>query len=270
MKQNKAFTLIELLVVIAIIAILAAILFPVFAQAKAAAKKTAAMSNAKQIGIAMKLYNGDFDDANIYAWWDWNLPLAPYTKNWDMFVDPASGAQKTRMVDYTAADNCHMWDDWPGSLLVGSFPSNALTGDNAQGCGKVFAGIYGNFMKNEELLGNYGTKPTYSGAGGFNEGAIDAPSEVIYILMSRAKGEAPLVGQTVATSDGAPYLDPGSTNWDEVFNSLTGRHTGGQVDIFGDTHAKYVKYEWLRSDKGKAAILPGIAALNLPNNQYWP
>jgi prepilin-type N-terminal cleavage/methylation domain-containing protein/prepilin-type processing-associated H-X9-DG protein len=60
--QKHAFTLIELLVVIAIIAILAAILFPVFAQAKQAAKKTADLSNIKQIGLALMLYAGDYDD----------------------------------------------------------------------------------------------------------------------------------------------------------------------------------------------------------------
>ncbi|MGE0002253.1 MAG: prepilin-type N-terminal cleavage/methylation domain-containing protein [Fimbriimonadaceae bacterium] len=60
--MKRAFTLIELLVVIAIIAILAAILFPVFAQAKAAAKNTACLSNGRQIGMAVKLYLGDFDD----------------------------------------------------------------------------------------------------------------------------------------------------------------------------------------------------------------
>ncbi len=59
---RKAFTLIELLVVIAIIAILAAILFPVFAQAKEAAKKTAALSNAKQLGTAFNIYLTDSDD----------------------------------------------------------------------------------------------------------------------------------------------------------------------------------------------------------------
>lgn len=60
--MKRAFTLIELLVVIAIIAILAAILFPVFAQAKEAAKRTADLSNAKQIGISTQLYLGDNDD----------------------------------------------------------------------------------------------------------------------------------------------------------------------------------------------------------------
>ena len=60
--KRSGFTLIELLVVIAIIAILAAILFPVFAQAKQAAKKTADLSNVKNIGLGFMLYNGDNDD----------------------------------------------------------------------------------------------------------------------------------------------------------------------------------------------------------------
>jgi len=60
--SRKGFTLIELLVVIAIIAILAAILFPVFAQAKLAAKRTADLSNLKQIGLATMIYLNDYDD----------------------------------------------------------------------------------------------------------------------------------------------------------------------------------------------------------------
>jgi prepilin-type N-terminal cleavage/methylation domain-containing protein/prepilin-type processing-associated H-X9-DG protein len=63
---RQGFTLIELLVVIAIIAILAAILFPVFAQAKLAAKKTADLSNFKQLGLASLMYVNDYDD-ELYA-----------------------------------------------------------------------------------------------------------------------------------------------------------------------------------------------------------
>jgi prepilin-type N-terminal cleavage/methylation domain-containing protein len=73
--QRRAFTLIELLVVIAIIAILAAILFPVFAQAKLAAKKTQALSNAKQVATANLIYMTDYDDKLIKEWF--GFPTAP-------------------------------------------------------------------------------------------------------------------------------------------------------------------------------------------------
>ncbi|MCG9894714.1 MAG: prepilin-type N-terminal cleavage/methylation domain-containing protein [Fimbriimonadaceae bacterium] len=66
--MKRAFTLIELLVVIAIIAILAAILFPVFAQAKEAAKKTTGISNMKQIGTGFNIYMADYDDLMPMAW----------------------------------------------------------------------------------------------------------------------------------------------------------------------------------------------------------
>jgi prepilin-type N-terminal cleavage/methylation domain-containing protein/prepilin-type processing-associated H-X9-DG protein len=62
MKSRRGFTLIELLVVIAIIAILAAILFPVFAQAREKARQTACLSNLKQIGLAFKMYVSDYDE----------------------------------------------------------------------------------------------------------------------------------------------------------------------------------------------------------------
>ena len=67
-QKSKGFTLIELLVVIAIIAILAAILFPVFAQAKTAAKKTQAISNFKQMGTSANIYMADYDDNMPGAW----------------------------------------------------------------------------------------------------------------------------------------------------------------------------------------------------------
>ena len=69
--SRRAFTLIELLVVIAIIAILAAILFPVFAQAKSAAQKTACLSNQKQLGVGAQLYMADNDGALYHHHEQW-------------------------------------------------------------------------------------------------------------------------------------------------------------------------------------------------------
>lgn len=125
--MKKAFTLIELLVVIAIIAILAAILFPVFAQAKLAAKKTTCISNLKQMGTSTLMYTTDYDDnyyphrfncrnaANAFITcpdyldaannlrpeakmlsggaeqrYFWVYLLQPYTKNYALFLSPAN------------------------------------------------------------------------------------------------------------------------------------------------------------------------------------
>jgi prepilin-type N-terminal cleavage/methylation domain-containing protein/prepilin-type processing-associated H-X9-DG protein len=110
--SRKAFTLIELLVVIAIIAILAAILFPVFAQAKDAAKKTQGLSNAKQIGTAMQIYVSDFDDTTPspnYIPSNPSLPqggtvdvyqlLQPYTKNMGIFWSPVWNEKRPGQCD---------------------------------------------------------------------------------------------------------------------------------------------------------------------------
>src|SRR5580700_8403183 len=106
-STNRAFTLIELLVVIAIIAILAAILFPVFAQARAQARKTTCLSNNKQVGLSLLMYVQDYDevlpllfvpDSSFTATdfipggtQDWHNLIQPYTKNYQMMICPDSG-----------------------------------------------------------------------------------------------------------------------------------------------------------------------------------
>src|SRR2546421_12861735 len=75
--KGAGFTLIELLVVIAIIAILAAILFPVFALAREKARATSCLSNAKQIGLGLQMYLQDYDERYVQTRWNVVTPSDP-------------------------------------------------------------------------------------------------------------------------------------------------------------------------------------------------
>src|ERR1043166_3580072 len=110
--SRRGFTLIELLVVIAIIAILAAILFPVFAQAREAARKTTCLSNLKQLGLGLMMYSQDYDEQatpwnlrynnkNQYDQFGvslcWDRLIMPYIKNNGVLACP-SDSGSTRPV----------------------------------------------------------------------------------------------------------------------------------------------------------------------------
>src|SRR5215831_10968978 len=98
--KHRGFTLIELLVVIAIIAILAAILFPVFAQAREKARAAACLSNVKQLSLGIQMYTQDYDEflpygycytipGQQYYWW-WQDSVRPYVKNEQVYTCPSA------------------------------------------------------------------------------------------------------------------------------------------------------------------------------------
>lgn len=170
-RARRGFTLIELLVVIAIIAILAAILFPVFAQARAKARSASCVSNLKQISMACRMYLDDYDDTCVGSmqWNDsdaerrnnyfrgvtaWYRAAAPYVKNIQVFQCPSDSRR---------------WAIW--AFFYQPFPPDANV-DQPQTWTWISYGM------NDELA-FIGRKPAL---------AFEAPAETIMIADSRYPG----------------------------------------------------------------------------------
>ncbi len=192
--MKRAFTLIELLVVIAIIAILAAILFPVFAQAKLAAKKTVDLSNLKQLATAGELWKADHDGYLIksyanyesggqatgltYPQWNWDGAIQPYIKNKDIFKSPLDPGIRTfgqATGPTTNEEACDSWDPitiaCTGYRVIGPLGAKHTVDD--------FGASYRLNASNQP-----NTDPRGHLRSALNESALESPSDALLIVPS--------------------------------------------------------------------------------------
>ncbi len=228
-NRTKGFTLIELLVVIAIIAILAAILFPVFARARENARRTSCLSNVKQIGLGAMMYVQDYDEtyprnsqckmtgcvsaAGTLDYWD--EIILPYTKSTQVFLCPSSSSTIPRTANY------------------GVNPYVMVNYDAANGPLKM-AGVVA--AANTYMLMDYGTFRTLTSW-------IDNPTSNSYL-----PGVGEIKGLTTATCTTVTAYQN---------DCMSGRHFNGVNVAFADGHAK-----WLKSQ------VPYREALKTSPNQY--
>jgi prepilin-type N-terminal cleavage/methylation domain-containing protein/prepilin-type processing-associated H-X9-DG protein len=222
MKGNyKGFTLIELLVVIAIIAILAAILFPVFAQAREKARQTKCASNLKQIGVAAKLYMDD---------WEEYIPVM-YASSRAYFVgfaDPLAPAWFTLVAPYIPV-KVKNWYQLDPAVDCSVFRCPSLKGNNisyAPNMGLINTGSPG-FVKVGLDAGGNGIY-----AGFFNK--IPKPSERVFIAESEPDGNGGMGKFVINSSNVKNPPDRGG---------FRTRHNDGANLLYFDGHVKWVKAE---------------------------
>ncbi|RYG37110.1 prepilin-type N-terminal cleavage/methylation domain-containing protein [bacterium] len=229
--MGRAFTLIELLVVIAIIAILAAILFPVFAQAKAAAKNTQDLSNIRQVGLASALYLGDSEDRYVpvgswndpsitpftnpdgplpgVPWNGWPLKLTQYTKNRDMFRSPFMPETATWWTGACASSN--------GMRITSTYGYNWNLGADDASVGAPYA------MTPDGTA--VATPATSSG--------VAAPANTLAFQLSQTQSP-------FGNEFGCPYNFIENGDWENHIRFNAVHNDGGNIS-FTDGHAKFLK-----------------------------
>jgi len=227
--------------VIAIIAILAAILFPVFAQAKLAAKKTVAISNQKQIGLAMTMYSNDYDD--LYARQDGctlNDSLNPAFNNQPAGADPTPFCNLTANPGgYAFRDNHYSWQKWviPYIKSTGLFLDPVQTADPYSY--NTIGEVEGGYQLNIAITGALNTwgysYPYTQSAGlrnswiGGSQTAVPSPAEAMLIMEGPWDAVIPAMNVYGTAPNATSYPFANREHWEGYF------YTGGGTGACGST-----------------------------------
>ncbi len=235
--RRAGFTLIELLVVIAIIAILAAILFPVFAQARAAGRKTRCISNMKQIALGVSLYTTDYDETYPFCasnavtptvfWWDL---LEPYVKS-GAAPDPTVFGGRKQVDFYSCPD-----------IANRSVPM--APGDPVPPAFSIPVVLSKSYMVNANLMPNWSN--AFASTGWFpgkisTLSSLDRPAQVV-LLVHGTGGRVSVGGDDwtsncVGSESGYPAGGPPSDP--SVYCAARYQHGGGSVYALADGHVKW-------------------------------
>lgn len=268
--MRKAFTLIELLVVIAIIAILAAILFPVFAQAKEAAKKTACLSNNKQLATVTFLYAADNDDTLCQTTWEqevasianpqnpsgkyqisWTFLMQPYIKNWGMFLCPSdTSPQKPKfpcpngVADLGKVDGSgQMYCDWMAQSYSYIPAYNAMPAHDwlpvpmttyASPSDLIVVADRRDKTPKGTVMGSH------KGVSGFNP-AQPCPNWALVNFTSLTGSPAAGTYSYISEAQANAHLAADTNDKFDIIRVAWERHSGGGTYSYADGHAKYRK-----------------------------
>lgn len=278
-STRRGFTLIELLVVIAIIAILAAILFPVFAQAREKARAISCLSNMKQISLSFAMYTQDYDElfvgmiegtndpqlvaAGLPDYYFWPKLLDPYTKSWQIYKCPdasdpggiwgggAAAWYGNWMRDSTVGYNYLALQDWPACGTSSTGLSEAAISEPAH----TIAFLDSAYQSTTDPL------PTNSESG-FN--TVQAPAQYAAIV------PAPTTCTWYNGVNGGWDWAKAPSNPTPDFTGWSiNRHTGGENVAWVDGHAKFLQISQLWAGTNLA---PGVSetAVQVNNVEAYP